>query len=832
MTTASPKLMVCIHGHFYQPPRENPWLEDLEREPSAAPYHNWNSRIAEECYTPNAWARILDGQGRVVRLYNNYTRLSFNVGPTLATWLARHVPETLDAMVAADRDSVARLGHGNAIAQVYNHAIMPLCNRRDKYTQVRWGLRSFERTFGRRARGIWLAETAVDADTMEVLADEGVAFTILSPLQARRFRVDGGEWVDCGQGSIPTGRAYRYTTRSGRIVAVFFYDGALARGIAFERLLGDAGHLVDAIDRSFAGRPAPADEPWLVHTATDGESYGHHFRFGDMALAAAFARLDARDDVEVVNHATFLERFGCRGDVELQPVSAWSCAHGVGRWERDCGCRMNPDPTWNQRWRTGLRTALNNLRDGLADAYERAAAPLLADPWAARDAYIDVVEDAGLDPGTVDGYFAAQARRPLAAGERQRALCLLELQRCALLMFTSCGWFFDDISGPESVILMRYAARALSLLRELDAVEAARLEERFLSDLDHAESNVRRVDGSRRTGRDVAHDEAFAASIGPERIAVSLALTCATGTSAPARVGAWRVVDHEETALDDKSLPCVVGRVGLADQRLETRHDLAFAVVDFGGIDLRGVLVEPTKLADLRAALAGADDASTLARVLDDAVGAGGRGFSLRDAPAELRDTLAQRALARRIDVTDAVLAELLLSERGLLRGVVAMGGSLPSPVRALLAHALSRRARDVVAELVATDGSTAPHVRRLQTVMTDAASFGVTLDLDETARSLEGAAAGLVVRLLGDGSDGVDPVDVQRAARLCRVLEPIAGDRPLLRLLRAASALSTAAQAIPPTARSERHRAVALDLLPILNRVCRSAFPIPTRGA
>lgn len=819
--STSPKLMVCIHGHFYQPPRENPWLEDLEREPSAAPHHNWNSRIAEECYTPNAWARILDGQGRVVRLYDNYTRLSFNVGPTLATWLARHVPETLDAMVAADRDSVARLGHGNAIAQVYNHAIMPLCNKQDKYTQVRWGLRSFERTFGRRSRGIWLAETAVDADTMEVLADEGVEFTILSPFQVRRFRVDGGEWLDCGQGAIPTGRAYRYITKSGRSVAVFFYDGGLARGIAFERLLGDAGHVVDAIERAFRGRTAPLDEPWLVHTATDGESYGHHFRFGDMALAAAFARLDARDDVEVVNYATFLDRFGCRGEVELQAVSAWSCAHGVGRWERDCGCRMNPDPTWNQRWRTGLRAALNGLRDGLAAVFEHAASPLLKDPWAARDAYIDLVEDAGLDVSMTDRFFADRASHPLSDSERQRSLRLLELQRCALLMFTSCGWFFDDISGQESVILLRYAARGLSLLAELDLDEAERLERRLLDDLERAESNVRRADGRVRTGRDIFLEDARPAAIGPERVAVSLALTCATGAPAPARVAAWHVVEHEEAALDDKSLPCVVGRVGLVDRRVESRAALAFAVVDFGGIDQRGVLVPSDGLERLRGGLAAAADASALARFLDEATRDGGRGFSLHDAPADLRDAIAQRALARRVDVTDAVLAELLLSERSLLRGVVAMGGTLPSSVKGLLAHALSRRARDIVSELVATDGSAAPSIRRLRTVMTDAAGFGVSLDLDATVRSLEGAVAMRVVRLLGDGDAGHDAGAVQRVARLCGVLEPIADDRALLRLLKAASALSMAA-------RAERHQAAARALLPTLNRVCRAAFAVP----
>lgn len=819
--TSTHKLLVCIHGHFYQPPRENPWLEDLEREPSAAPHHNWNSRIAEECYTPNAWARVLDDKGRVVRLHDNYTRLSFNVGPTLASWLGRHVPETLDAMVAADAESVARLGQGNAIAQVYNHAIMPLCNRRDKYTQVRWGKRAFERTFGRAPRGMWLAETAVDADTMEVLAEEGIDFTILSPFQARRFRVEGADWQDCADGTIPTGRAYRYRTKNGKVVAVFFYDGGLARGIAFERLLGDAGHLVDAMKRSHAARPAAPDEPWLVHTATDGESYGHHFRFGDMAIAAAFSRLEARDDVEVINYATFLDRHGCRGDVELLPVSAWSCAHGVGRWERDCGCRMNPDPTWNQRWRTGLRAALNGLRDGLAPFFEHDAAGLLRDPWGARDAWIDVVLD-GAAPAATDAFFATWAVTPLEPADRQRALRLLEMQRCALLMFTSCGWFFDDVAGPESVILLRYAARALSLARELDVDEALRLEARFLADLAHAESNVRRADGGVRTGRDVYLEDAVTAAIGADRIAVSLALTCATGAPPPARLAAWRVTDHDEVAVDDKSVPCVVGRVGLVDQRLEQVERIAFAVVDFGGIDQRGVLTSVDRLEALRGQLEQAGDSSALARVLDEAVAAGARPFSLRDAPADLRDTIAQRALARRVDVTDAVLAELLLSERSLLRGVVAMGGVLPAAVKGLLAHALSRRARDIVAELTATEGSTASHSRRLQTVVGDAAGFGVALDLDETVRSLESAAVDLVVRLLGERLDGAaEQALTERAARICGVLAPIVGERPLLRLLKATSALSQAS-------RKNGYLAIAATtLIPKLNAVCRSSFPM-----
>lgn len=821
-----PKLHCCIHGHFYQPPRENPWLDDLEREPSAAPHHNWNSRITEECYTPNAWARVLDGTGHVVKLYNNYAQMSFNVGPTLTCWLGKHVPETLDAIVRADRESIDRLGQGNAIAQVYNHTIIPLCNERDKYTQVRWGKRAFEATFGRRARGMWLAETAVDADTMEVLADEGIDFTILSPFQARRFRVDGidgvtTDWQDCSTGTIPTGRAYRYTTNSGKIVHVFFYDGAIAKGIAFERLLSDASHLVDAIRRGHAQRPSPPEEPWLVHTATDGESYGHHFRFGDMALAAAHASLESQNDVEIVNYATFLDRYGSRGDVELHPVSAWSCAHGVGRWERDCGCRMNADPQWNQRWRTGLRHSLNGLRDGLALLFERAGAPLLQDPWDARDAYIDVV--LGGDAASIDAFLRRQSGRMLSTAERERALTLLELQRCALLMFTSCGWFFDDVAGPEAIILLRYASRALSLAARVDEAEADRLELEFMAGLANAESNIKRSDGSVRTALNVYVEDARAATIGADRVAVSLALTCALGAPAPAHVAAWRVTEHDETAIDTAAVPCVVGRVSLLDQRVERTERLAFAVVGFGGLDWRGVLVDVDRLAPLQERLSRAADTSSLARVLDAELINGGRSFTLKDAPADVRDDVARRALLRRIEVTEAVLAELLLPERSLLRGVVAMGGTVPTHVRGLLAHALSRRARDLVDEIVVAEGGAAPLLRSLRTVIDDAVGFGAALDLDETVRTTEQALVAVLTRILASGA-GHDPEDrdVERARQLLSVLPLLVGDRSLLRTLKAASALSAAASS------GRRLVAAAQILLPTLNTVCRSRFPVP----
>jgi alpha-amylase/alpha-mannosidase (GH57 family) len=810
------KKLVCIHGHFYQPPRENPWLEELEREPSASPHHDWNARITDECYAPNAAARILDGDLRVGRLHDNYARMSFNVGPTLLSWMERHAPDTLQAIVDADAASRQRLGEGNALAQVYNHMIMPLANERDKRTQVRWGLADFQHRFGRKARGIWLAETAVDAATMEILADEGVDFTILSPFQARRFRVDGGVWVDCADGTIPTGRAYRYVTKSKKIVNVFFYDGGIARGIAFERLLADASHLTGAIHAAWAARKAPVGEPWLVHTATDGESYGHHFRFGDMALASAFARLEADHDVEVINYATFLDRHGARGEVELHPVSAWSCAHGVGRWERDCGCRMNGDPSHNQKWRTGLRTALNLLRDELAPFFEEAMRALVDDPWAVRDAYVDVV----LDRSRMNAFVGRQARRALSATERVRFFQLLEMQRCALLMFTSCGWFFDDIAGPESGILMKYAARAIDLAARAGFDDGARgLERAFMAELALAESNSRRTDGTRLDGRDLYRTVARPAQVDAGRVAVSLALQCANSQPAPAHIAAWRVVLHEEHAVDDAPVPCVAGRVHLVDERTGEAEATAFAVVGFGGIDWRGVLLPERELPRLRLRLEDGPEASALARVLDEEVAGGGRGFTLKEAPADLRDEIAWRSLARRLDVTDAVIAELLLSERALLRGVVGMGAALSPSLRALIGHALTRRARDVVHELLRSTGTGAPYVRRLRTLIDDAGELGVTLDLTTVARDVEADVARALRTLLRveAGQALIDAVDA--VARLLDVLGLVTHDRPLSTILPLVARLATRAHV------DDQLKQATAVLLPALDRACRTAF-------
>ena len=476
---------VCVHGHFYQPPRENPWLEDVELQDSAYPYHDWNERITAECYEPNTASRILDQEGWIRRIVNNYARMSFNFGPTVLSWLETNEPEVYRAVIEADRQSRERFsGHGSALAQPYNHMIMPLANRRDKYTQVLWGIRDFEHRFGRRPQGMWLPETAVDLETLEVMAELGIAFTILAPHQARRVRkMDTANWQDVSRGGLDTTMPYRVRLpESGRTIDVFFYNGEISRAVAFEGLLNDgeafAKRLLDAF---VAGREGPQ----LVHIATDGETYGHHHRHGDMALAYAIDYIESRRLARITNYAEYLERHPPTHEAEIVENTSWSCFHGVERWRSNCGCHSGRHPGWSQAWRAPLRNALNWLRNTLAPLYEEYGDRYLKDPWAARDDYINVILDRR--PENVDRFLERHVARPLDRREQVTVLKLLEMQRHAMLMFTSCGWFFDDISGIETVQVLQYAGRAIQLAEELSG---RRIEPQFLEILAQARSNV------------------------------------------------------------------------------------------------------------------------------------------------------------------------------------------------------------------------------------------------------------------------------------------------------------------------------------------------------
>jgi alpha-amylase/alpha-mannosidase (GH57 family) len=475
---------ICIHGHFYQPPRENPWLETVELQESAYPFHDWNERITAECYAPNASARILDELGYITRIVSNYARMSFNFGPTLLSWLERSRPQVYRAILAADGLSCKRFGgHGSALAQAYNHTILPLSSPRDKRTQIRWGMRDFEKRFARRPEGMWLPETAVDVEALEMLADEGIAFTILAPNQAAAIRSpDHKGFVDVSGSRIDPRRGYRCELPSGKSIALFFYDGPVSRAIAFERLLQSGDRFAARLEAAFdANRPGPQ----LVHVATDGETYGHHHRYGDMALAYALQKLEATDSVELTNYGAFLAANPPQFEAQIAERTSWSCAHGVERWRSNCGCNTGGRPGWTQGWRGPLRDALDWLSSRLATLFEQAGAPLFEDPWAARDAYVDCILDRGPEP--LERLFSRHALGPMDTATRTRALELLEMQRHAMLMFTSCGWFFDEVSGIETIQIIRYAARAIQLA---ERVGEQSLQAKFLERLALSKSNM------------------------------------------------------------------------------------------------------------------------------------------------------------------------------------------------------------------------------------------------------------------------------------------------------------------------------------------------------
>jgi hypothetical protein len=484
---------ICIHGHFYQPPRENPWLESVEPQDEAAPYHDWNERINAECYAPNTAARVLDDRDRIVDIINNYGRISFDFGPTLLSWLEEKAPEVYRSVLDADRESRERFqGHGSAMAQAYNHVILPLASREDKEIQVVWGIRDFEHRFGRAPEGMWLPETAADLETLEALAARGIRFTILAPSQAARVRAGAGsDWRDVSGGRIDTTVPYVQRLPSGRSIVLFFYDGPASRAVAFERLLHRG--------ENFALRLAsiaPADgRPRLGHIATDGETYGHHHPHGDMALAFALRAIETQALATLTNYGAFLEASPPQHEVEILERTSWSCAHGVERWRSNCGCRTGGAPGWTQEWRAPLRESLDWLRMRVTPHLRRAESETFVHPPKVVLDYIELILDRGLE--NVERFLARHSRKPLSTPERVTALKLLELERHLQLMYTSCGWFFSDVSGIETVQVLRYSGRTVQLARDLFPSETEPLEREFLELLGRTKSNRPEVGSAR-----------------------------------------------------------------------------------------------------------------------------------------------------------------------------------------------------------------------------------------------------------------------------------------------------------------------------------------------
>ncbi len=506
---------VCIHGHFYQPPRENPWLEEVELQDSAYPYHDWNDKITEECYRPNAASRILGPDKKIIDIVNNYSKISFDLGPTLLSWLERHAPDVYQSVLEADKESQKRFsGHGSAIAQAYNHIIMPLASSRDKRTQVKWGIYDFEQRFGRKPEGMWLPETAVDLETLDILAEHGIKFTILAPHQARRVRrIDTNDWQNIPKDQVDTTKAYLCRLASGRTINLFFYHGPTTQGVISGNLLQNGEVFARKLALIFSQNNGPHQ---LAHIATDGETYGHHFRHTDMALAYCLHFMEAEKLAKITNYGEYLEKFPPEYEVEIYENSSWSCAHGVERWRSNCGCNYGRFPSGKQQYRAPLREAMNWLRDRAAEVFEESMRQFVEDPWKARDEYISVVNDRSSEK--VEDFISKRAGGDLSFGEKVIFLKLLEMQRNSMLMFTSCGWFFDDISGIEAVQIMQYACRAIQLAKEISEKD---FEGRYVEILQKAPVNLRAFPDGRKVYETLAKPN----TVDLNRVAIHFAIS-------------------------------------------------------------------------------------------------------------------------------------------------------------------------------------------------------------------------------------------------------------------------------------------------------------------
>jgi len=731
MSVSPAHRFVCVHGHFYQPPRENPWLETVETQDSAAPYHDWNERITAECYAPNGAARIVDGKNRILRITNNYARMSFNVGPTLLSWMKEKAPLTCAMIRDADRLSQHQFGgHGSAIAQVYNHIIMPLASTRDRETQIVWGIADFEHRYGRKPEGMWLAETAVDLESLDLLARHGIRFTILAPHQCARVRPlpgadapaaiatkapttktgsaedaattagwidtpDAG-WKETPDAGVDTTQPYLVQTSPGHSIAVFFYDGPVSRAIAFDGLLNSG----EAFAERLMGGFRESEAPQLAHVATDGESYGHHHRHGEMALAYALQLIE-EGDAKLTNYGQFLANFPPVQEAEIVENSSWSCFHGVERWRSDCGCNGGK-AGWNQKWRTPLRQALDWLRDCLAPLVREATSALLTGADAARNDYISVILDRS--QASVDAFFARNSIRTLTTDERVRALQLMELERNAMLMYTSCGWFFDDISGIETVQIVTYAARVLELAAALFSETRGVLEKGFTDRLAEAKSN----EPQWRDGRYI-YDEAIRPMlVDLEQVVAHYAISCVfprageTSIMERDRLFCYSIEHLWETTLPYGLGQLRLGRVRICSLLTEECEEAAYGLLHFGDQNVSAAVkrMEPGEqeaLSLLAREIEDAVDASNLTevvRLMDDSFGESR--FSLTSLFADEQRRIVKSILDPAMQSLETALTDLYSSHASLLHFLGRSGLPRPAALRVaaqFAIHAQLRRA-------------------------------------------------------------------------------------------------------------------------------------------
>jgi len=731
---------LCIHGHFYQPPRENPWLEAIEVQDSARPYHDWNERITAECYAPNAASRILDGERRIERIVNNYARISFNFGPALLAWMEQKEPEVYRAILAADAESRERFsGHGSALAQGYNHIIMPLANRRDKRTQILWGLADFERRFGRKAEGMWLPETAVDLETLDLLAESGVLFTVLEPHQAGRVRPKGSkgkeEWRDVGGGRIDPSIPYEMKLPSGRRLAIFFYDGAVSRAVAFEGLLGSGERFAD---RLMSTVPADPELDRLVNIATDGETYGHHHRYGEMALSYALHHIEENGLARLTNYGEYLETHPPEHEVEIVENTAWSCSHGVGRWREDCGCHTGGAPGWTQGWRAPLRQALDWLRDELSPLWERVAGELFADPWAARDAYIDVLLDRS--SAAVDAFLARfAAGLPPAGSDRVRALKALELQRHAMLMYTSCGWFFNDLAGIETVQILRYAGRVAQLARELFG---ASVEPELLRRLEKAKSNA----PAEGTGRDLYERLVRPSIVELPQVAAHYAVASLFQEYPnPAPVYCYAVERENGRTFRAGRARLSIGKARVTSGLTGRTGAFVFGVLHFGDHNLNAgvaTLEEPEAYQALIAEAGEAfehGDLPQAVRMLDRYFG--DVPYSLKSLFRDEQRRILDHILASTLDEVEDEFRDVFRHHGPLMRFLKSLGTPLPRAFAAAAEFVLNVDLRKAVSDPAADP-------EEVERLLAERAALGVELDVQELSYALKQALNAQVDRL------------------------------------------------------------------------------------
>ena len=748
--------VLVVHGHFYQPPRENPWTEEVDQEPSAAPYHDWNERISAECYTANAYARLFDAAGRIDHIVNTYSRVSFNFGPTLMRWLEREQPDTYARILAGDRESAQRLGHGNAIAQAYNHMILPLASARDRRTQILWGMADFAWRFGRPTEGMWLAETAIDNRTVGDLIDAGIRFTILAPNQAGRVRyADDAAWRDVSDGSVDPTRAYKcmHPDGSGRSLSIVFYDGPIASDVSFGNMLASSQTFLDRFE---GARVRTRDHVELLNVATDGETYGHHKRFGDLTLGHALAVEAARRGIPVSNYAAYLADHPPTWEVELKAGpngegTAWSCAHGVGRWSRDCGCSIAGRPGWNQKWRGPLRAAFDGLRDAIAPHFEKCG--LFEDAWAARDDYVDLVLSRTPEREAV---FFVKHRVPNDVDDRVRARQLLEMQRHAMLMYTSCGWFFDDVAGLEGVQVMKYAGRVLDLC-EAAGVPSPR--EALLDALAVAHSN----DPKLGSGADVFRREVDPLRVRPAHVACQWGFTSLVADPVErGTIGSYKYRATGEQRAEHGNMRLVVARVTLEHAVVGARH-VELAAVHLGSVDfyctVRGQGIEALTISASR--LFDAFHKAPLPRLFRVLGDFGDVELGIEQLLPDVRQDLLDGVIAEVVDRYASTYARLHDENARTLDILRAVGYRLPPLIRAAGEITLARRFTEIVQEIAGgADGVREDDARRLAR---EIAGLGYQIDARRAAAALEAA---VLERLEAFAADQT-PAALETAARL-----------------------------------------------------------------